>query len=77
MTGNLALPSFIALCFIALERTVQSSLTVMGEYIKVSQAGIPSRYFDTIYLFESTGIMIGFKYVSALPECYVSTQDGF
>ena len=53
------------------------TLTVMGEYIKVSQAGIPSRYFDTIYLFESTGIMIGFKYVSALPECYVPTQDGF
>ena len=53
------------------------TLTVMGEYIKVSQSGILSRYFDTIYLFESTGIMIGFKYVGALPECYVSTQDGF
>ena len=37
------------------------TLTVMGEYIKVSQPGIHSRYFDTIYLFESTGIMIGFK----------------
>lgn len=33
MTGNLALPSFIALCFIALGRTVQSSLTVMGELV--------------------------------------------
>ena len=33
MTGNLVLPSFIALCFIALGRTVQSSLTVMGELV--------------------------------------------
>ena len=53
------------------------TLTVMGEYIKVSQPGIHSRYFDTIYLFESTGIMIGFKYDGVLPECYISTQDGF
>ena len=33
MTGNFALPSFIALCFIALGGTVQSSLTVMGELV--------------------------------------------
>ena len=28
------------------------TLTVMGDYIKVSQLGLQPRYFDTIYLFE-------------------------
>ena len=27
------------------------TLTVMGDYIKVSQVGITARYFDTVYLY--------------------------
>ena len=30
------------------------TLTVMGDYIKVSQTGLPPRYYDTIYLFEKS-----------------------
>ena len=52
------------------------TLTVMGDYIKVSQVGITARYFDTVYLFEESGIMIGFKYDSPVNECFVTTQDG-
>lgn len=51
-------------------------LTIMDDYIKVSQNGIPARYFDTIYLFENAGVLIGFKYGSPLNECYISTKDG-
>ena len=52
------------------------TLTVMGDYIKVSQLGLQPRYFDTIYLFEKTGVLIGFKYDSPVNECYLTTQDG-
>lgn len=51
-------------------------LTVMGDYIKVSQFGLQARYFDTIYLFEDSGILMGFHYGDPLPECYITTQDG-
>ena len=54
----------------------ERSLTVMGDYIKVSQNGLEARYFDTIYLFEELGLLIGFKYGEVLPECYITTQDG-
>lgn len=54
----------------------ERSLTVMGDYIKVRQNGLEPRYFDTIYLFEETGLLIGFKYDDVIPECYISTQDG-
>ena len=62
------------------------TLTVMGEYIKVSQPGIHSRYFDTIYLFESTGIMIGISQpktvlsqivMSMQHHTYFKTKIGF
>ena len=46
----------------------ERSLTVMGDYIKVSQNGLEARYFDTIYLFEELGLLIGFKYGEVLPE---------
>lgn len=52
------------------------TMTVMGDYIKVSQFGITSRYYDTIYIFEEFGILIGFKYQTPVNECYISTQDG-
>lgn len=52
------------------------TLTVMGDYIKVSQFGIQSRYYDTIYLFEETGVLIGFKYENPVNECYITTPDG-
>jgi hypothetical protein len=52
------------------------TLTVMGDYIKVSQLGLQPRYFDTIYIFEKTGVLIGFKYDSPVNECYLTTQDG-
>ncbi len=52
------------------------TLTVMGDYIKVSQLGLQPRYFDTLYLFEKTGVLIGFKYNSPVNECYLTTQDG-
>jgi len=51
-------------------------LTVMGDYIKVSQLGLHARYFDTIYLFEESAILMGFHYGDLLPECYITTQDG-
>lgn len=51
-------------------------LTIMGEYIKVSQDGIQSQYFDTVYLFEKSGILIGFRYGTPLNECYLTTIDG-
>ena len=50
-------------------------LTIMGEYIKVSQDGIQSQYFDTVYLFEKSGILIGFRYGDPLNECYITTAD--
>lgn len=52
------------------------TLTVMGDYIKVNQIGLPSRYYDTLYLFEETGVIIGFKYDNPVNECYITTQDG-
>ncbi len=52
------------------------SLTVMGDYIKVNQEGIQPRYFDTIYLFEEIGVLIGFKYGLPMNECYITTLDG-
>ena len=54
----------------------ERSLTVMGDCIKVHQYGLEPKYFDTIYLFEESGLMIGFKYGEALPECYITTKDG-
>jgi len=51
-------------------------LTIMGEYIKVSQGGVQPLYFDTIYLFEKNGVLIGFKYGTPFNECYITTQDG-
>ncbi len=33
------------------------TLTVMGNYIKINQTGLQSRYYDTLYLFEETGIL--------------------
>ena len=52
------------------------SLTIMGDQIKVSMDRLKPRYFDTIYLFEQAGIMIGFTYGDMLPECFISTIDG-
>lgn len=52
------------------------SLTVMGEQIKVSQSGLNPRYFDTIYLYESTGLLVGFNYNGSIPECYITTKEG-
>jgi hypothetical protein len=52
------------------------TITVMGEYIKVSQSGLQPRYYDTIYLFEKSGVMIGFKYGVPVNECYLTTPDG-
>lgn len=54
----------------------ERSLTVMGDSIKVHQYGLEPKYFDTIYLFEEPGLMIGFKYGEALSECYITTKDG-
>lgn len=51
-------------------------MTIMDEQIKVSQSGLEPRYFDTIYLFEETGVLVGFIYGEYLPECYISTADG-
>lgn len=52
------------------------TLTVMGDYIKVGQIGLQPHYFDTIYLFEESGVLIGFKYGSPINECLITTQDG-
>ena len=52
------------------------TMTVMGEYIKVTQSGNQPRYYDTIYLFENSGLLIGFKYGVPVNECYLTTQDG-
>lgn len=52
------------------------SMTIMDDYIKVSQSGLKPRYFDTIYLFEEIGLLVGFTYDTPLPECYISTADG-
>jgi len=52
------------------------TLTVMGDYIKVNQMGITPRYFDTLYLFEDTGVLVGFKYGELLNECFITTEDG-
>lgn len=52
------------------------TITVMGEYIKVSQSGLQPRYYDTIYMFEKSGVMIGFKYGVPVNECYLTTPDG-
>lgn len=52
------------------------SLTVMDEQIKVSQDGLNPRYYDTIYLFEDSGILVGFTYNDVVPECYITTVDG-
>lgn len=54
----------------------ERSFTVMGDSIKVHQYGLEPKYFDTIYLFEEPGLMIGFKYGEALPECHITTKDG-
>jgi len=50
-------------------------LTVMGDYIKVSQDGVQPRYFDTVYLFENSGVLVGFKYGTPLNECFITTMD--
>lgn len=52
------------------------SITIMDEQIKVSQSGLKPRYFDTIYLFEEIGLLVGFTYGELLPVCYISTTDG-
>ena len=52
------------------------SLTIMNDQIKVSQDGLKPRYFDTIYLFEDSGILVGFTYNDVVPECYIITMDG-
>ena len=52
------------------------TLTVMGDCIKVGQVGIQPRYFDTLYLFEESGILIGFRYSIPVNECFISTLDG-
>lgn len=52
------------------------TMTIMDEQIKVSQSGLKPRYFDTIYLFEEIGVLVGFIYGEILPECYISTSDG-
>lgn len=52
------------------------SITIMDEQIKVSQSGLKPRYFDTIYLFEEIGLLVGFTYGELLPICYISTTDG-
>ena len=52
------------------------SLTVMDDQIKVSQDGLKPRYYDTIYLFEDSGILVGFTYNDVVPECYITTVDG-
>ena len=54
----------------------ERTLTVMGDYIKVHQNGLEARYFDTIFLFERIGLLVGFKYGEVIPECYISTVDG-
>ena len=52
------------------------SLTIMDEQIKVSQDGLKPRYFDTIYVFEEIGVLVGFTYGDVIPECYITTKDG-
>lgn len=52
------------------------SLTIMDDQIKVSQDGLKPRYYDTIYLFEDSGILVGFTYNDAIPECHITTMDG-
>ena len=52
------------------------SLTIMDDQIKVSQDGLKPRYYDTIYLFEDSGILVGFTYNDVIPECYITTMDG-
>lgn len=52
------------------------SLTIMDDQIKVSQDGLKPRYYDTIYLFEDSGILVGFTYNDVVPECYITTMDG-
>lgn len=52
------------------------SLTIMDDQIKVSQDCLKPRYYDTIYLFEDSGILVGFTYNDVVPECYITTKDG-
>lgn len=52
------------------------SITIMGEKMKVAQNGLQPRYFDTIYLFEEIGLLVGFDYDQPIPLCYITTMDG-
>lgn len=52
------------------------SLTVMGEKIKVSQDNLQPLYVDTVYLFDKTGILVGFDYKEPIPDCFITTKNG-